>query len=391
MYDVLILDGEQRSSLAAIRSLGQYGLNVAVASHLDRCLGLSSKYCSERIVTVDPATDPSRYIENLEKDIQRLGVRSVWPMTDITVALITKNLESIGPVPSQEQFERLSNKVSLVKLATEFGIPAPRSLYFDRADPARLNSLPIEFPVVIKPAWSRIESNAEFIATSVTYARTLEEAVMQFETLPWLQAHPFLIQEFVEGTGMGIFGLADNTGPYALFGHRRLREKPPSGGCSVLCESAALNEQMVEYTNALINEVGWRGAFMAEYKVTESGDPYLIEFNGRFWGSLQLAISSGMDYPRILYQRTCEGASFQNIDYRVGVRTRWLLGDLDSLYLKLKSRDYSVRQKIAEIMKFMLTFLRPTKYQVLSISDFRPFLTELRQYFRFSSRRPPAT
>ena len=40
---------------------------------------------------------------------------------------------------------------------------------------------------------------------------------------------------------------------------------------------------------------------MVEYKRDSStGQPYLMEVNGRFWGSLQLAIDSGVDFPRIL-------------------------------------------------------------------------------------------
>ena len=114
---------------------------------------------------------------------------------------------------------------------------------------------------------------------------------------------------------------------------------------------------MVEYTTSLINKVGWQGAMMAEFKVTETGKPYLIEVNGRFWGSLQLAISSGVDFPKLLYQRSREGGTPPNSGYETGVKSRWLLGDLDSLYLYLRSPDYSVRSKLGRLFQFMIAFL----------------------------------
>ncbi len=40
---------------------------------------------------------------------------------------------------------------------------------------------------------------------------------------------------------------------------------------------------------------------MVEFKAdARTGTPYLMEINGRFWGSLQLAIDAGVDFPAIL-------------------------------------------------------------------------------------------
>ena len=40
---------------------------------------------------------------------------------------------------------------------------------------------------------------------------------------------------------------------------------------------------------------------MVEYKLdAATGTAYLMEINGRFWGSLQLAIDAGVDFPLLL-------------------------------------------------------------------------------------------
>src|SRR2546430_8599658 len=86
----------------------------------------------------------------------------------------------------------------------------------------------------------------------------------------------------------------------------------------------------------ILDHVGWHGAAMVEFKVRADGRPYLMEINPRFWGSLQLAIDAGVDFPWLAYQLAA-GLTPDSVEgYRIGVRNRWLLGDLDHVYLSWK-------------------------------------------------------
>jgi predicted ATP-grasp superfamily ATP-dependent carboligase len=75
---------------------------------------------------------------------------------------------------------------------------------------------------------------------------------------------------------------------------------------------------------------------MVEFKRdARTGTPYLMEVNGRFWGSLQLAIDSGANFPVRLVE-ACTGVALPpDTGYRTGVRVRWLWGDVDHLLLRL--------------------------------------------------------
>jgi predicted ATP-grasp superfamily ATP-dependent carboligase len=54
-----------------------------------------------------------------------------------------------------------------------------------------------------------------------------------------------------------------------------------------------------------------------------------MEINPRFWGSLQLSILSGVDFPYLLYKMAVNGDVDPVTDYPEGVRCRWLLpGDI---------------------------------------------------------------
>jgi len=68
---------------------------------------------------------------------------------------------------------------------------------------------------------------------------------------------------------------------------------------------------------------------MVEFKVDpESGRWILIEVNGRFWGSLPLAIESGVDFPHALAELLVRGRTEFPRRYRVGLCSRNWRSDL---------------------------------------------------------------
>jgi predicted ATP-grasp superfamily ATP-dependent carboligase len=137
---------------------------------------------------------------------------------------------------------------------------------------------------------------------------------------------------------MGIFLLLWDGNVRAEFAHRRLSEKPPSGGVSVYCESVAIDESLRDRSRALLEHYGWRGVAMVEYKRdSATGQPYLMEVNARFWGSLQLAIDSGVDFPGILVACALGDQRQQMPSYRLGVRSRWWWGQIDHLVGRFRS------------------------------------------------------
>src|SRR5262249_13953596 len=110
-----------------------------------------------------------------------------------------------------------------------------------------------------------------------------------------------LVQRPVSGSGEGIFVLRWRGATRAAFAHRRLREKPPSGGVSVLRESIAICEDQLRHVEALLDALDFEGIAMAEFK-NDGRTAWLIELNARLWGSLQLAIDAGIDFPRLLVE-----------------------------------------------------------------------------------------
>ena len=131
------------------------------------------------------------------------------------------------------------------------------------------------------------------------------------------------------------------------------------------------------YADKLLSAVQWHGVAMVEFRINaDNGQAYLMEVNTRFWGSLQLAIDAGVNFPRLL--------PLDN--YRVGQRLRWLLGDLDSLYLYLKG-SYSWAQKLQRIRQFLTPGLGYTRHEINRWGDLGPARHELSLYIKHLTRR----
>jgi predicted ATP-grasp superfamily ATP-dependent carboligase len=193
----------------------------------------------------------------------------------------------------------------------------------------------------------------------------------------------------VIGPGIGVFVLVWDGELLAAFAHRRIREKPPSGGVSVLSESIALDRGLLARSDALLRDFDWQGVVMVEYKLDQkTGIPYLMEVNGRFWGSLQLAIDAGVDFPNMLVAAACGDPPPPVGDYRVGARLRWEWGDVDNLAVRLRrSRaTLAVPQgspgRVKGILDFVRAFGPGTRSEVFRRDDPRPFLRETLDWFR---------
>lgn len=387
---VLVTDGDTRPALATVRALGRAGHEVIVAAGQHPSLASSSRFCNAHEVCVSPGHDPDGFILDLVSIIARRQIDVLFPMTEITTLLATGHRAALPtscslPFADAATIAAASDKAQVVALARELGIPAPATFVVPSA--VATESIPedLPFPVVVKPARSRIHTGSGWISTGVSYAA--DRAVLQdcLEQIP-AAAFPVLVQERIEGPGRGLFACFDRGRPVAWFAHRRLREKPPSGGVSVLCESTAIDPVALDYANRLLGRLGWHGVAMVEFKEDRrNGSMRLMEINARFWGSLQLAIDAGVDFPCILAELAAGQPPEASPGYRLGVRSRWLAGDLDALIMMLtRSRRLldlppSHPGRLAALWSFLHLWGQDLHYEVERCDDPAPSRLEWRR------------
>lgn len=381
---VLVLDAAQRSALAVTRSLGKLAnISVSTAEAADQALAGSSRYSKQFFTSPNPITAPQDYLTWLEKLSKEMDFALIIPVTEVTSQLLLMNMERLPrvrlPFTSYENVLQLADKGNLMKLALSLDIPIPATQWLNSV--AELNRESLNYPFVLKPCLSKIFTTSAWIATSVKIIHSPADLEKALQSEPYLQDHPLMIQEFIPGSGAGIFCLYDHGQAVTFFAHRRVREKPPQGGISVLSESVPVDPLLKQHAEKLLAAANWHGVAMVEFRVAPDGTAYLMEVNTRFWGSLQLAIDSGVDFPALMASSELGLKLKKSADYKIGQRLRWLLGDVDSLYLYLKS-DYSVTAKGIRILEFLTPALFNSKHEIDRLSDLKPAFYELKIYLR---------
>jgi len=391
---VLVTDGENRSSLAVTRSLGRFGCKVVVTGLQKKNLASSSRYCVDRYAVPSPLHDGPTYLATILGILSNQKIDILFPMTEPTILLLAEYRDqfpeyTILACPALEKIRTIFDKFAVFRLAQENGIAIPKTLFVDNRDDffGKKNTVH-QFPVVIKPAMSKIPIKDGFLSTGVRYAHDKAELEKLYEKELALD-FPSMIQEKVIGPGTGLFTLFQNGRHLALFSHQRLREKPPSGGVSVVCESVALDEEMVEASQKLLAAVDWQGVAMVEFKRDiRDGQAKLMEINGRFWGSLQLAIASGVDFPVLFLHQLTQSAQKRVADdnYRIGLRMKWFLGTLDHLIIRLRHKESTLNlppgsgSKTDALYEFLKLKEKNSVFDVIDRKDIGPFWSELQAY-----------
>lgn len=391
MTRVLILDGQQRSALAIVRSLGRHGLEVYAADSTIPCLAGTSRFAAAQLRHPDAKAHADEFVAWVKATAAQLNIDMVVPATDLTTMLLAPLNGMLGATKlscaGRGAYEQVSDKGALVELALQVGVkvPATTALLGRTAIDEHLRQA--TFPLVIKPARSKLLLGNRIVSTGVSIADSPQAAARYLDAQPWLDAMPCLLQEFVPGHGVGVFASYANGAATAWFEHRRIREKPPSGGVSVLSESVPIAVELQQAAERLLDAVRWDGLAMVEFRVTQDGAPYLMEVNGRPWGSIQLAIDAGVDFPALMYDAAAgtgaDAISPLQVRYRTGARLRWLMGDVDNLILQLRDSKLAAGAKLGALWSFMATFLdMRCRQEIFRWSDPAPGRFELLQWFR---------
>lgn len=393
--EAIVLDGNERSTLAATRSLGRSGVRVTVGAETQRSLASCSRYCLQSFVYASPYSAAEQFRRQIVAHAAGAPHAVLFPMSDVTLSEVLSTRTDLGrrvivPFPNRETVDAVSNKITLNDIAERLNIQVPKTLLpaeFNTQEALIQESTKLGFPLVVKPVRSRIQQGNGWLEASVRYAYDVNELRRLLQSEPFY-THPFCIQERIEGALIGVFILMQDGNVLAHFTHRRIREIPPSGGTSVLCESIAAPPPALCATTKLLRELNWSGVAMAEFKWDRRDNrPKLIEINPRFWGSLQLAISSGVDFPLLLF-RLAVGEPIQApTHYTIGLKSRWELGDLHHLLVRLARRPSSLHlpsnapSRGAMLQSFLADCLRPSvRNEVLRPDDPAPFFFELKHH-----------
>jgi len=368
---VIITHARVRSALAATRSLGKRGIEVITADYTYPSTSFFSKYSSSYFVYPSYKQAPRQFIECLKHYIQRKGIDVLMPISEETYVIskyknIFDGMVKV-PVAEYDKIAKANNKRYLMRFADEIGVNTPQTYTINCIEELRKIAKKIEYPAVIKLVEGRGAAGVRYVYSEEELLAKYKEVVQKFNLNPF--NYP-LIQEYIPGTGYGVSMLFNHGEPRAIFTHRRIREYPITGGPST-ARISVRHAKMEKYATMLLKELEWHGVAMVEFKLDErTKEPVLMEINPRFWGSLNQAICAGVDFPYLLYTMATEGDVKPVFTYKIGVKTRWMIGDLRALV------DYIRTEKRTKVLKDFFR-LNGQYYDDIDLSDPLPIIVEI--------------
>ena len=392
---MLVLGADSPIGLTVVRELGAHGVPVIAHGRSDRALGRFSRFSREFMLETRPLL--AWLLEFAAA--RRLGaVMAVSEGHLLELAALHGSLGDCRVLsPDARALALVLDKSQTFAAAQRLGIAVPGSWQPLPDEDHAARAAQIAYPVAIKwadpNAVQAVLAAAGIALEKVEYAADAGQLATILARYDRLGQWP-LVQQYCPGYGLGQMLHMANDAATLRFQHRRLREFPPSGGVSSLCASIPLNEHAAQMarSEALLAALDWEGPAMVEYRFDPAtGIYWLMEVNGRLWGSVPLAWHCG--------------AHFAWESYRIGVldergpgqgpsrqrRARYVIPDAKRTVLVLRDGALPIAQRLATLAQFWLDFLDPrVRYYVWSLRDPGPLLGDLAGIVRRLWRRDSA-
>jgi predicted ATP-grasp superfamily ATP-dependent carboligase/protein-tyrosine-phosphatase len=364
----LILGGTPRTVVTISRSLARRGIPVICAGLGRGGLGLRS---NSILADIAVATSEPRFFESLKAVLARYDIDTIIPCSDKAIELLLPNYGELTrlaylTLPKPEIVAQVLQKDQTLKLARLCGVRVPATYTVTAAAQMRNAKDVLTFPMIVKPV--RAGPTSPFKIEYLRNRGDLEEFQSRAEA-----NGEYLFQEYFPGEGVGISTVVAEGAPLFFFQHRRLHEYAPQGGVGVLFESETADPELASAAAALLRSLEWRGPAMVEFRRNAAKNDYvLMEINGRFWGSLPLAVYAGVDFPYLQWQIGHQRELCLPKEYKTGLRVRWTSGEI-SRFADLMT-DSAVRERLGyhwttPIVQLLQSFEPKTRSALFSIHD----------------------
>ncbi len=316
---VLFTDAQHRKTLAAVRSLGRRGIRVAAGECSALALTFFSRYCTGRVVYPNPESHPEGFVSFLQQYLQQRPGTLLVPMDDAALRAINRHRDRLerwlgGMLPAPDRLQVALDKLECARAGRAAGLAVPE--FWEPEEARRLRPSP---PLLVRPRYSSGGRGITLVRDPSELEGTLQAVQARYG--------PVMVQRYVgRGDKYNVALLFDRAGRLrASFVERELRCYPPEWGPGTVQQSV-WRPDLVAASLKLLRSLGWVG--LAEVDFMEdpaTGVSWFMEINPRFWASVQLAISSGVDFPHLYYLLATGARVSTHTRYRVGLRCRWLL------------------------------------------------------------------
>lgn len=296
---VLLLGANDRATYSVAKNLFCHNIASDLVSWENHPLRYS-KYIFKFYHYHNVFYDIGLFFDDFITLLRKSSYQCLIPINDAAIEIclhfkdeIQKYTRIIG-LNNPSSIEIARNKFALIRLSKQLGINVPNTILVNNLSDLESAEKIIKLPIIAKPVSSK----------KVIGNRIYNFSVKKFDDFYSLADYvreiilvvPVMLQSYHEGFGAGFNFLAQNGRIIAYYLHERLHE--PKGGGESSYRKTVIQDKyhIIEKSFSLVKAIEWSGVGMMEYKI-HNNQAYIMEINGRYWGSMELGILAGIDFP----------------------------------------------------------------------------------------------
>ena len=371
----LVLGGAH-GALVIARSLARHGIPVdIVANH---ALPLFSRHTRRCFSWNESGQSPGPdALPQLLAIAERKGLAGavLFAGGDTEVRFIAENHAALAPVfrlttPPWDALQRLFDKRLMHEHAAALGLDVP--LAWTPRDRDELETMPLRFPLVLKPTVRTVEN--AFTLAKAWRADDRATLLARYDAaVALVGADAVVLQELIPGGGEGQYSYAvvcDRGRPVAELVARRRRQYPVEFGYTSTFVETVACAAVEDAGRRLLASLDYTGIAEVEFKRDPRDGRYkLLDVNARIWTWAQLGAAAGVDFPYALW-RVASGEEVALL--RPTREVAWLHASRD-----LVAAAHEMLRGTLTPAAWLRSLAKPLAFAAFSLDDPLPGLVEL--------------
>ena len=399
MKPVIVLGIDTPIGLTLVRELGRHGVHVHGIGRRADAIGARSRYCTTS--SVRPTA--MALADWLPAKIEAVDACLLLAVSEDDLVALAELPEVIAGcrilTPRSKPLSVVLDKRQTLAAAGAIGIDVPKSWQPQIGEDFAAVSATLSFPVVAKwPDPPQVVQKLADAGLPLHKAEFIDsQAALDIVLARYAPLNLWpLIQQYCPGVGVGQMFHIEQGIATLRFQHRRCHEWPPEGGVSTMCVSEPMNahQSQMALSEQLLQNIGWQGPAMVEYRYDEATDRYwLMEINGRFWGSIPLASHAGAEFAWEAYRQAVGSDVSPAPPYRSGRRARFMIPETRRLLRILFNRGaiadpFFKARPFEDLLSYIFGFVDPRMHHyIFSWRDPVPFFADTLSVIRKALRR----
>ena len=383
---VLVLNGYSRNSLSIIRSLGSKSFTVDIVIDKSSISGYNERkfqYKSKYVNDVFNIEKGNKEIESLLNILKKKSYNFLFAGGTRQSNLISKyksEFEKYTKVVSEDYSKILTlhEKKRCVDFVKNISIPVPKTFFAKNKIELIKICNELNGNAIVKHSDSYSSKGLRIYRGTST--EMIEDYIQNFGFNYKSDEFP-LIQQLIEGELYDTTAFAVNGKTKGVLSQKRVMPETFVTGSGII-NKTTFNPEIIEYTKKILKEISWNGHIEIDWiREKETGNFYFIEVNPKFWGTNQLTISAGFDFPfwNVLMLKGEEVPELKT--YKVGLTYRWL--ELEIITIAKYSKGIG---HFKNWVVFLTRFFRGNTSTSKFKGDERPFWGEISEAFLYILR-----